>query len=38
MKIKGKTRNLGYFADLEDAKEFIELAREMVFQEFANHG
>jgi hypothetical protein len=38
MKINGKSRNLGYFADLEDAKEFIGLAREMVFQEFANHG
>jgi hypothetical protein len=34
----GKNKNLGYFEDLDDAKELIELTREMVHGEFANHG
>jgi hypothetical protein len=31
-------KNLGYFDNLNDAKEFIGLARDMLHQEFANHG
>lgn len=33
-----KQKNLGSFTNLEDAKEFTELAREMVHGKFANHG
>jgi len=38
IRINGKSKNLGYFVDLEDAKDFVELARDMLHQEFANHG
>ena len=38
IRINGKNKNLGYFADLEDAKDFVKLARDMSHQEFANHG
>ena len=38
IRINGKTKNLGYFIDLEDAKDFVGLARDILHQEFANHG
>jgi hypothetical protein len=38
IRVNGKNKNLGYFVDLEDAKDFVVLAREMTYQEFANHG
>jgi hypothetical protein len=34
----GKNRSLGFFEVVEDAKEFIELARAMCHGEFACHG
>jgi hypothetical protein len=33
-----KRYNLGYFDSLEDGKDFVELAREMIHGAFANHG
>lgn len=33
-----KNKHLGYFDTLEDAKEFIQLARDMIHGEFACHG
>lgn len=38
IRYNGKNKNLGYFDSIDDAKEFIELAREMVHGAFANHG
>jgi hypothetical protein len=38
IRYKSKNKNLGYFHNLNDAKEFIELAREMLHGEFTNHG
>ena len=38
IRVNGKSKNLGYFVDLEDAKDFVGLARDMLHQEFANHG
>jgi hypothetical protein len=38
IKYNRKRKFLGTFKSLEDAKEFIELAREMVHGQFANHG
>jgi hypothetical protein len=35
---RGKRHSLGYFKDLEDGKDFIGLAREMIHGAFANHG
>lgn len=34
---KGKNRHLGYFDTKEDAKEFVDLARDMLHGEFACH-
>ena len=33
-----KKKKLGYFKDLNDAKEFVDLARQMVHGQFANSG
>ena len=38
IRVNGKTKNLGMFDNLELAKEFIELARETLHGNFANHG
>ena len=38
IRYNGKNKNLGYFDSIDDAKEFIKLAREMVHGAFANHG
>lgn len=38
IRINGVAKNLGYYADIEDAKEFIELVRSEVHGSFANHG
>ena len=38
LRVNGVNKNLGYFHNLNDAKEFIELAREMFHGQFANHG
>ena len=38
IKYNHKRKFLGTFKSLDDAKEFIELAREMVHGKFANHG
>jgi len=38
MKINGKSKNLGSYKTIEDAKEFLELVREVVHGDFANHG
>jgi len=38
IRFNGKNKNLGYFDNINDAKEFVELAREMMHGTFANHG
>lgn len=38
IKLKGKTKQLGCFESKEDAAEVVQLAREMLHGEFANHG
>jgi len=38
MSNNGKNKSLGLFSSLEDAKEFIELARELAHGSFHNHG
>ena len=38
LRINGKSKNLGSYKTIEDAKEFLELVREVVHGDFANHG
>lgn len=38
IKIMGKSKHLGCFESKEDAADFVQLARETVYGEFANHG
>ena len=38
LRYEGKNKYLGSFESIDDAKEFIELAREMVHGEFAHNG
>lgn len=38
IRINGITKNLGYYANLDDAKEFVDLVRSEVHGAFANHG
>jgi len=38
MRVNGKNKNLGLYDSIETAKEFLELAREMIHGSFANHG
>lgn len=38
LRINGIAKNLGYYVNLDDAKEFIELVRSEAHGVFANHG